>query len=449
MGWLPVAPSGWFRFRFFSLLLLLWAAVACGGGAGGGAVAGEEAAKTATTPVVVTKDLAAKLNPSEFFQLGIEREVESEYANTRRRRLALFVNNTSLSTRGVHTAELLSSNVLVSVSSVVVVDDLESSPTAALSAWIQANRRIPLFRVTPGQFRIPLEAIENADLIVWDVAVSGTRMALDAAVLGTVLERASLDGIPMLVLDRPSVISTDKVDGPISDLIYSGTKESFLPIPPVFGLTAGELARLYNQTFGLEAQLTILAMENWKRSDGNRWLDDPQWELPADRLAALSELRGTAPYQHGVVLLRAVRTMVGDGAFSSREIVRAKDGSNALLLVPREVPAATMLEKLTASKLTGVSFAVITTQAGAEALAITATEGEIATMELTLALRSAANPNPSRMLKDSQPVEFAADSLLVSLGRGLKPEQLRRRWQTSPDYLKYVANRSKVLLYEP
>ena len=49
--------------------------------------------------------------------------------------------------------------------------------------------------------------------------------------------------------------------------------ESFVglyPIPMRHGMTIGELARLFNEHFGIGADLEVVPMEGWRRDDVSR-----------------------------------------------------------------------------------------------------------------------------------------------------------------------------------
>jgi len=67
------------------------------------------------------------------------------------------------------------------------------------------------------------------------------------------------------VCDRPNPIGGTQVEGPV--LIHGF--ESFVgmfPIPMRHGMTIGEIARLFNDHFGIGADLEIAAMDGWTRS---------------------------------------------------------------------------------------------------------------------------------------------------------------------------------------
>ncbi|MBI3998252.1 MAG: DUF1343 domain-containing protein, partial [Armatimonadetes bacterium] len=73
---------------------------------------------------------------------------------------------------------------------------------------------------------------------------------------------------PAVVLDRPNPMGGLTVDGPVLEPQF----RSFIglyPIPYVYGMTIGELALLYNNQFGIGADLTVIPMKGWARE--MRW----------------------------------------------------------------------------------------------------------------------------------------------------------------------------------
>ncbi|RCK09626.1 DUF1343 domain-containing protein [Bacillus licheniformis] len=66
------------------------------------------------------------------------------------------------------------------------------------------------------------------------------------------------------VLDRPNPQNGLKVEGPVLDPDYSSFVGMY-PVPLSHGMTAGELAKLFNDEFNIGADLTVIKMKGWKR----------------------------------------------------------------------------------------------------------------------------------------------------------------------------------------
>jgi uncharacterized protein YbbC (DUF1343 family) len=124
------------------------------------------------------------------------------------------------------------------------------------------------------------------------------------------LTGAARAGLPVIVCDRPNPIGGVAVEGPMLERGF----ESFVglyPIPMRHGLTIGELARLFNDAFGLGADLTVEPMQGWSRE--TYWdATDVPWVLPSPNMPTLD----TAIVYPGQVLFEG--TMLSEARGTTR-----------------------------------------------------------------------------------------------------------------------------------
>jgi len=131
------------------------------------------------------------------------------------------------------------------------------------------------------------ESLAGVDILVYDIQDIGTRFYTYISTLGLVLEAAKERGIGVVVLDRPNPIGGLAVAGPVRDPGF----ESFIahhPIPVRHGMTVGELARLFNSERNIQADLTVVPCEGWRRGD----LFDRTgllWVNPSPNMRSLTE----------------------------------------------------------------------------------------------------------------------------------------------------------------
>jgi len=137
--------------------------------------------------------------------------------------------------------------------------------------------RTPVYSLYGGTFRPTRDMLARVDVLVIDLQDVGVRPYTYASTMALVMAAAREAGKPVVVLDRPNPIGGVVVDGPILEPQF----RSFIglyPIPIVHGLTLGELARLYNEAFGVGADLTVIPMSGWSRAmdwvdTGLRWVN--------------------------------------------------------------------------------------------------------------------------------------------------------------------------------
>ncbi|MFP7224465.1 exo-beta-N-acetylmuramidase NamZ domain-containing protein [Priestia filamentosa] len=109
------------------------------------------------------------------------------------------------------------------------------------------------------------EMLKNIDILVFDIQDVGARFYTYIYTMAYAMEAAKEQGIPFVVLDRPNPLGGEVVEGPVLEEEYSSFVGKY-PIPLRHGMTVGELAQLFNEEFGIGADLTVVKMKKWKRS---------------------------------------------------------------------------------------------------------------------------------------------------------------------------------------
>jgi uncharacterized protein YbbC (DUF1343 family)/CubicO group peptidase (beta-lactamase class C family) len=139
----------------------------------------------------------------------------------------------------------------------------------------------------------PLEgSLTGIDTLVIDLQDIGARFYTYQLAMGYAMEEAAKRKIAVVVLDRPNPINGWQIEGPLSRLPGQGespnTFIAYLPMPIRHGMTMGELARLYNEEKQINADLTVIALENWKR---DHWFDETglTWINPSPNMRNMNQ----------------------------------------------------------------------------------------------------------------------------------------------------------------
>jgi len=202
----------------------------------------------------------------------------------------------------------------------------------SVSDSVDAATGIPVVSLY-GKINKPTPAmLADVDVLLYDIQDVGARFYTYISTMALCMEAAAARGIPFVVLDRPDPLGGKRVDGPVLE----DTLRSFVgiaPIPVVYGLTAGELARLLagEKMISGKPELIVVPMKGWHRGmawgeTGLAWTPPspniPTWETaiayPATCILEatnLSEGRGTsspfqvlgAPFVDGARLAKALR----------------------------------------------------------------------------------------------------------------------------------------------
>jgi len=154
------------------------------------------------------------------------------------------------------------------------------------------------------------EMLDGLDLLVVDLQDVGTRVYTYIYTLANCLRAARRCGLPVVVCDRPNPIGGEAVEGPVLDPAFASFVGQF-PIPLRHGMTIGELARLFNDRFGIGADLRVMPLDGWSRA---MYHDDAgaPWVIPSPNLPTLD----SALVYPGMVLLEG--TLLSEGRGTTR-----------------------------------------------------------------------------------------------------------------------------------
>ena len=183
------------------------------------------------------------------------------------------------------------------------------------------------------------QMLEGLDALVYDLQDVGVRVYTFVWTMTLAMEACKEAGIKFVVLDRPNPLGGMVREGAILEPGF----ESFVGlhrIPLRHGLTAGELAKLANEEFGIGCDLDVVSCRNLERSD---WFDDTglPYVLPSPNLPTMD----SCVVYPGMVLLEG--TMLSEG----RGTARPFEIFGAPYIDPYE-----MVSKLEKFELPGVKF---------------------------------------------------------------------------------------------
>lgn len=151
------------------------------------------------------------------------------------------------------------------------------------------------------------EMIAGLDVLVVDLQDVGTRVYTFQSTLALAMQACREVGVRVVVLDRPNPVGGEAVEGPQLDPQYASFVGLY-PVPLRHGLTIGELARLYNDHFGIGCALDVIAAEGWRREMLFPHTGLP-WVMPSPNMPAWD----TALVYPGMVLLEGTTISEGRG----------------------------------------------------------------------------------------------------------------------------------------
>jgi len=179
------------------------------------------------------------------------------------------------------------------------------------------RRCVPVYSLYSETREPTADMLRGIDLLLIDLQDVGTRIYTYIYTMANCLTAARKHRIKAIVCDRPNPIGGVDVEGPM--LVHG--YESFVgmyPIPMRHGMTIGELARMFNEAFGIGADLEVVEMADWKR---DMYFDDTDvpWVLPSPNIPTLD----AAIVYPGTVLFEGTNVSEGRGTTRPFELVGA------------------------------------------------------------------------------------------------------------------------------
>ncbi len=160
--------------------------------------------------------------------------------------------------------------------------------------------------------------LADLDAIVIDLQDIGTRFYTYPTTLAYVLEECASQHKKVIVLDRPNPIGGVAIEGPALDAASASFVGYFAGMPIRHGMTLGELAKLFNAEKKINADLTVIAMKNWRR---DKWFDETGlgWINPSPNMRNLY----AAALYPGVGSIEYANVSVGRGTDTPFEQIGA------------------------------------------------------------------------------------------------------------------------------
>lgn len=203
--------------------------------------------------------------------IGLDRLTAHLEQHHRGQRVGLLCHQASVASDGRHAIEILKTNTAWQLTTffgpehgieglAADMEDVGYGEHGATGLPIHS-----LYGATTASLQPSPTALDACDVLVIDLQDIGTRYYTYIYTMAFCLEACAKAGKPVIVCDRPNPIDGVTVEGPLGSTEY----RSFVgwhPLPVRHGMTIGELARYFNETQSIGAELAVLEMDGWRRS---------------------------------------------------------------------------------------------------------------------------------------------------------------------------------------
>lgn len=370
---------------------------------------------------------------------GIDVLIEENFEPLRGKRIGLITNHTGFARDGRSTVEVLAKAEGVKLAALFSPEHgLQGARDERVASTTDAATGLPVYSLFGETLRPTEKMLEGLDALVFDIQDAGVRFYTYDTTMAYAMEEAAKKKISFFVLDRPDPLGGETLEGPMLDadkINFVG----YFPLPVRHGMTVGELTSMYNAENKIGADLHVIAMKDWLRSDG---FDSTGlvWVPPSPNLRSLE----AALLYPGIEILQAGGLSVGRGTDRPFEIVGAP-----------WIHGKELAEYLNKRFVPGVRFVPtrFTPRSGlykdqaCEGLAIEITDrGSLYSMLVGLEMAEA--------LEKLYPEKFAVEKIIALLGsaatlerikKGDAPSRIVEDWEE--DLATFRRMRAKYLLY--
>ena len=244
---------------------------------------------------LVAPTYAGTLPPARV-TLGDEVFLNSAWKDLDGRCIGIITNETGVTSRLVNIVDAVRANKHICLKAIYSPEHgLRGDHVAGafVSSYRDPRTGLPVYSLYGNQ-KIPTAAmLKGVDVLVFDIQDVGARPYTFVSTMADAMKAAAKYHKAFWVLDRPNPVGGEMVEGPVLDPKYS----SFIGLYPIamrHGMTIGELAEMYNNAFGIHADLHVIKMLGWKRSmlwpdTGLHWVQSspniPEWSTALVYLA--------------------------------------------------------------------------------------------------------------------------------------------------------------------
>jgi len=257
--------------------------------------------------------------PSGRVSVGVDVLEEQDFRLLRGKRVGLITNQTGVDADGRRTIDVLASAPGVKLVALFSPEHGiagKSQDATILDATDKATA-LPIYSLYGNTRRPTSEMLQGIDLLLFDIQDAGVRFYTYVTTMAYSMEAAASHHIPFVILDRPDPLGGEIIEGPMLDPGRTSFT-AYFPLPVRYGMTIGELAKLFNTENHIGADLEILRMRNWRRGEvydqtGLAWIS------PSPNLGTFNE---NLLYP-GIEILQAGGVSVGRGTDAPFEILGA------------------------------------------------------------------------------------------------------------------------------
>ena len=219
-------------------------------------------------PDSVPVDTAPPVWTDGSIELGIDVLLNREIGHLAGKRVGLITNQSGVNHNFKSTTDILFQHEAVLLTALFAPEHGIRGDIPAGEPVAQYRDKLtglPVYSLYGATRKPTPEMLADIDVLIFDMQDIGVRPYTYIYTMALAMEAARDAEIEFIVLDRPNPLGGELVEGNVLDPDF----KSFIglyPIPYVHGMTAGELAWMFNREFGIGIELRVIPMKGWRRT---------------------------------------------------------------------------------------------------------------------------------------------------------------------------------------
>lgn len=390
-----------------------------------------------------TAPIRAGTLPGANITLGDEVFLRSAWQDLAGRCVGIITNQTGVTSGLVNIVDAIKANPKVCVKAIYSPEHglRGDRPAGAyVSSYTDERTGLPVYSLYGPQKHPTAQMLDGVEVLLFDIQDVGARPYTFVSTMAYAMEAAAQYGKQIWILDRPNPIGGQMIEGPVLDPRF----KSFIGLYPIamrHGMTVGELARMFNDHFGIGAPLHVVKMEGWQRSmlwpdTGLQWVQTspniPEWSTtvvyPCTGLVDSFGLNGgigtTKPFKY-----------TGFMGMDAYRIAKMLNERNIPGIYFRPAYWSPFFGELTGKQISGVELDVF------DPRVFPSVETAV---EILTAVRD-VYPHFTAYGTHGQDIDWGTDTLWKGLKAGLSADAILRAWEPALENFKQI--REKYLLY--
>ncbi|MGQ9687493.1 MAG: exo-beta-N-acetylmuramidase NamZ domain-containing protein [Desulfobaccales bacterium] len=378
-------------------------------------------------------------DPPGRVQPGIEVLAASGFAALKGKNIGLITNHSGIDRGRRSTILLLRQAPGVKVRAIFSPEHgLDGTLDEKVPSGADPKSGLPVYSLYGKTLKPTRDMLRGLDALVYDIQDVGVRYYTYITTMAYAMEAAAAAGLEFFVLDRPNPISAAVVQGPVLDRDLKSFI-GYYPLPLRYGMTAGELAHLFNREAGIGVRLQVVRLNGYRRE---AWFDETglPWVNPSPNLRTLAQ---TALYS-GVGMLESANVSVGRGTPTPFEVIGAPwiDGPRLAKYLQKRQIAGVEIEpvvfvpqssRFRGQRCQGVRFRLVDRRHF---------DGPALGVEVAAALYRLF---PGKLWLDQTLSMIGSREVLQAIKNGEDPKIIWQKWQSG--LTAFLLKRQKYLLY--